>query len=393
MNGGGRGTQALVFAVVGAAFLTIYVTQPVLPILRAEFGVSAAAASLTVSAVVLGIALANLPFGVLADRWPIAPLVLAGGIVVAAASGACALTHDLRVLIAARFAQGLFVPALSTCVAAYLSRALPPERLNVMMGWYVSATVSGGLGGRLLGGFFLPAQHWRLAFLIAGAAVLFAALAAARWLPPDRHHAHATASGSFASLLTRPELLRMFAVGFSSFFVFSAMFNYLPFYLSGPPLRAPVRVITLLYLAYVVGIAAGPLAGKLTNRLGTGLTLICGSLLLAGALAVTLIASLPVIGLALAGLCGGFFLVHSAAVGSLNQRLTSGRGRANSIYVLAYYLGGAAGITVTGAAYARWGWPGAVAVGIAVALLPFSVGAFEARAARRPGAESPPLPA
>jgi len=58
-----RGVQAVVFALVAATFLTVYVTQPVLPILRVEFGVTLGIASLTVSAVVLGIALANLPFG------------------------------------------------------------------------------------------------------------------------------------------------------------------------------------------------------------------------------------------------------------------------------------------------------------------------------------------
>ena len=387
MTSTGRGTQVIVFALVGAGFLTIYVTQPVLPVISAEFGVTPAVASLTVSAVVLGIAVANLPFGVAADRWPIARIVLAGGGIVAAASGACALTHDLRLLIAARFVQGLFIPALSTCVAAYLSRVLPPQSLGVMMGWYVSATVAGGLGGRLLGGLFLPVLHWRAAFLVAGTAVLLATGAAALWLPRDAREPRAGDSASFAALFVRPELLRMFAVGFSSFFVFSAMFNYIPFYLSGPPLHAPVRLITLLYLAYVAGIAAGPLAGRLTGRLGTGMTLICGSLLLAGAIALTLVPSLPVIAFSLVALCGGFFAVHAAAVGSLNQRLTSGRGRANSIYVLAYYLGGAAGITATGAAYARWGWHGAVPVGIAGALLPLAVGAVEAsRTARTPRA-------
>ena len=42
---------------MAATFSTIYLTQPVLPVLREEFGVDAAKASLTVSAVIFGIAL------------------------------------------------------------------------------------------------------------------------------------------------------------------------------------------------------------------------------------------------------------------------------------------------------------------------------------------------
>jgi len=214
---------------------------------------------------------------------------------------------------------------------------------------------------------------------VAGAILLLAVLAAVRLLPPDHPRARAEPDpAGFLALLARPELLRMFAVGFSGFFVFSAIFNYLPFYLSEPPLHASVRVITLLYLAYVFGIAAGPLAGKMTDRLGTGLTLVCGSLLFAAAIAATLVSSLPLIAASLAAICAGFFAVHAAAVGSLNRRLTSSRGRANSIYVLAYYLGAAAGITATGWAYARFGWRGAVALGIAALSVPLGIGVREA---------------
>jgi YNFM family putative membrane transporter len=377
--------QAVVFALVATTFLTIYVTQPVLPVLKEEFGVTPGIASLTVSAVVLGIALANLPFGVLADRFPIRPIVLGGGAVVASTSLACALTENIGLLIAARFLQGLFIPSMTTCLAAYLSRALPPDRLAVVMGWYVSATVAGGLGGRLLGGFVFPAEHWRHAFVAAGALVGGTVVAALRWLPrePPRSAPSPEAAG-FLALRARQELLRMFAVGFSAFFVFSAMFNYAPFYLSGAPLHLSVRVITLLYLAYLVGIAVGPFSGALTRRVGTGFTLIAGCALFGFSIALTLVPFLPVIAASLAGICGGFFAMHAAAVGSLNGRLTGSRGRANSIYVLLYYLGGAAGISAGGAAYARWGWHGTAAVGGLALLVPLSVGIAEALHERRP---------
>ncbi len=46
MNGGRHvGLQALVFSLVSSTFLTIYITQPVLPMIRSEFGVSASYAS------------------------------------------------------------------------------------------------------------------------------------------------------------------------------------------------------------------------------------------------------------------------------------------------------------------------------------------------------------
>jgi YNFM family putative membrane transporter len=379
------GLQALIFSLVAAAFSTIYITQPVLPVLRAEFGVSASKASLTISAVILGIALANLPFGMLVDRYPIRPIILLGGSVIAACGLFCAAAADLRLLIAARFVQGLFVPSLTTCLVVHLVRSLPAEKLNVVTGSYVSATVVGGLGGRLLGGWIHPPLHWRYAFVTASAMLLAATMAAALWLPKDegRREAMQDAAG-FGALLRRPDLLRVFLVAFGSFFVFSSVFNYLPFYLAAPPFRASTRVITLTYLAYLVGAFTGPAAGKLSNRIGNGATMALGSATFALAIAATFIPSLPVIAASLAGVCAGFFAIHSAAAGSLNLRLSSGRGRANSLYVLFYYIGGSIGITASGFAFHLAGWHGVGVLGVLVLALPFATGVFEMRAGKHP---------
>ena len=376
--------QAMVFGLVAASFTAVYITQPVLPVIRMEFGVSETTASLTVSAVILGIALANLPFGVLSDRYPIRPILLGGAVVVTAASLFCAAIHGIWLLIGARFVQGLFIPSLTTCLAAYLARSLPVERLNVVMGSYVSATIAGGLGGRLLGGWIHPPLHWRYAFVTSAALLVAAAIAAARILPrePDERAPEEPGVG-FLQLVSRGEVLRMLAVAFTAFFVFSAIFNYLPFYLSAPPIHAPLRVITVLYLAYVVGMVAGPLSGKLSNRLGSGPTMILGAVVLALAITCTLVPSLGVIAASLPAVCGGFFGMHAAALGTLNRRLTASRGRANSLYVLSYYLGGASGISAAGYAYTHAGWRGCVVLGVLVLLVPLGIGVFETSRERR----------
>ena len=135
-----------------------------------------------VSAVLLGVAIANLPFGALADSWPVARLVMLGGTVIALAGVVCSLTDSLDVLIAARFVQGAFVPALTTCLAAHLARHLPAASLNVVMGSYVAATVLGGMVSRLLGGYVFPPSHWRWAFIVAALAVVLGMLLAWREL-------------------------------------------------------------------------------------------------------------------------------------------------------------------------------------------------------------------
>ncbi|MBI4642586.1 MAG: MFS transporter [Deltaproteobacteria bacterium] len=376
--------QALVFSLVVAAFSTVYITQPVLPVLTGEFGVSEFQASLSVSAVILGMALANLPFGLLADRFPVRPIILVGGLVITLCGLFCAATTSttsLWLLVLARFVQGLFIPTLSTCVVVYLGRSLPLERLNVVMGSYVSATVAGGLSGRLLGGWLHPPLHWRYAFVTASILLFSATLAALRWLPPETRRLEIPEEEpGFITLLSRREVRNILLVAFGAFFVFSSIFNYLPFYLAAPPFRAPTQVITLMYLAYLLGVVIGPVAGNLSNRFGNGATMAGGAVVFALAIAATLIPSLWAVAASLAGVCLGFFAIHAAAAGLLNRRLTVSRGRANSLYILFYYLGGSVGITLSGLAHERGGWPGVALLGIMMLSIPFSIGWRERKA-------------
>ena len=375
--------QLAVFALVSACFTNIYITQPVLPVLQQEFHASSVTVSFTISAVVLGIALANLPFGVLADRLPVRPIIgvgvgamLAGGLI-------CILTDDLWVLIGGRFLQGLFVPALTTCLAAYLAKALPPERLNVVMGYYVSATVVGGMGGRLLGGWIHPPLHWRYAFVSAGLFLLLAGIMALRTLPRPVHKRELQAHTDFFTLLRRKDLLALFFCGAAGFGLFSSIFNYLPFRLTEPEFGLATEQITLVYLVYIMGIFMGPLAGRVSNQLGSGVTLLAGTSVLSLALLCLLQSNLWAVVGGLILVCAGFFTVHAGAVGAINRKLSGGQGRANALYVLFYYVGGWAGITISGFAYTGGGWSAVVGLGFALLAVLVNAGISERRHQRQ----------
>ncbi len=370
--------QLTVFALVSAAFTNIYITQPILPVLEAEFGTDMVTVSFTVSAVILGMALSNLPFGITADRWPIQPIIFTGSLVVAGGGLLCAATSDLWVLIGGRFLQGLFIPALTTCLAAYLARILPAAKLNVVMGSYVSATVLGGLAGRLLGGGITVYVGWRLAFLAASVIILGAAIYAAKGLPRQWNAGERSAATTgFLPLLKSWPFLRIYFSAAASFAVFSSIFNYLPFRLAEAPFHFTTSQTTMLYLAYIVGIFMGPMAGRLSNRFSSGFTLIMGSGILALSLLLLIAPSVVAIVTALLGVCGGFFTVHATAVGALNRRLAGGQGRANALYVLFYYLGGWLGITGTGLAYQKIGWTAVIGICLVLLFIPLVTGIKE----------------
>ena len=370
--------KLIVFALVSASFTNIYLTQPVLPILQDDFAVDLVTVSFTISAVVIGIAVANLPFGILIDRYPIQPIVLIGGVMVAAAGLVCAFTSNFWILIFARFVQGLFIPALTTCLAAYLAKTLPVSSLSIVMGSYVSATVLGGLGGRLLGGWIHPPLDWRYAFVTASVFILVVTVIAMKWLPKqDSSHFTNRKRVSFLDLLKRKELLLLFYCGMASFSIFSSVFNYLPFRLESDLFKLSTEAITLVYLVYVLGIFMGTTSGRLSNRYGSGNTLILGSLIFGISLLLILLHSIIAIVIGLAGVCAGFFMIHAAAVGALNKKLSSGHGRANALYVLFYYVGGGLGITLAGFVYKVGGWNMMILLSILLLFVPVLAGLSE----------------
>ena len=364
-----------VFALVSASFANIYITQPILPVLQREFSTDLVRVSFTVSAVILGIAVSNLPFGVLADRFSIHPIIVIGAVMVAFGGLVCAASNDLWIFIGARFLQGIFIPALTTCLAAYLAKTLPVERLNVVMGSYVSATVLGGLAGRLIGGWIHSPLNWRYAFVIASVLVLTATFTALRVLPPTSADAgQRQDSIGFFVLIKRWELLRIYFCAAGSFAVFSSIFNYLPFRLEAPPFNFSTEMTTSLYVVYVVGIFMGPISGKMCNRIGCGNTLIWGAVLLGISLALVFRSSVATVVTGLIGVCAGFFTIHAAAVGCLNRKIFIGQGRSNALYVLFYYIGGWLGITGTGFAFKHGGWNAVIYICTILLLIPLGAG-------------------
>ncbi|WP_415718295.1 MFS transporter [Maridesulfovibrio sp.] len=376
--------QVVVFALVAASFTNIYLPQPVLPILQSEFQISPVQASFSVSFVIMGIVLSNLFFGYLSDRYPVKPIILTGGVFVAAGGLICSSTGSYTVLVACRLLQGLFIPALTTSIAAWLSRSLPAERLSSVMGAYVSATIFGGMGGRMLGGWIHPPLHWRYAFVTASAFILVTVAMAMVVLPASGREEIAAARSSngretYSSLLRKKELLLIYACGAGSLLIFSPVFNYLPYRLSGAPFNLTTETITLVYLVYVLGIFLGPLAGKLSSRLGGGVMLLFSSILLGLSLTLLLLPSMTAVILGLLGVCAGFFSLHTVAVVLLNRKLTCSHGKANALYVLFYYTGGWLGLTGAGFAYEHAGWEGVIVFLAIFLVIPLGVGVFERR--------------
>jgi len=352
------------------AFLELYCTQPLLPMLAKLFHASKTAAGMTVSAATLGVAISAPIFGALTERLPRKRVIVVSILGVSIPTLLAATSTSLSQLIFWRFLQGIMVPGIIAVLVTYIGEEWPPERVALIMSFYVSGTALGGFIGRVTAGVLADWFSWRVSFLALGAASLAGGAAVAAWLPHGRHRASSLhkpdALPSFPyqvrGLFRNRRLVATFAVGFNVLFSLVGVFTWITFHLSAAPFLLSTTALSSLFFVYLIGLVVTPAAGYIITRIGLragiGAAISCS---IAGVL-LTLAPSLLVVILGLTMLSSGVFIAQTASQSYLRIASPSGtRVTAAGLYVTCYYLGGTAAGVVPGAFWALGKWPAVVA--------------------------------
>ena len=163
-------------AIAGAsAFIDMYATQPLLPELRTTFHASEAAVGATISALTFACALSAPLVGSLADRIGRKRVIVSAIAALGVVTLGAATAPTLSVLIAWRFAQGLFMPAVFAVTLAYIAEEFPPAVGGRAVGAYVGGNVFGGFFGRYCTALVADRTDWHSAFVVLGALNLIGA--------------------------------------------------------------------------------------------------------------------------------------------------------------------------------------------------------------------------
>jgi YNFM family putative membrane transporter len=138
---------------------------------------------------------------------------------------------------------------------------------------------------------------------------------------------------------------------------FVTIYNYLGFRLRQPPFSLSQGEAGAVFMVYLFGILASPLAGRISARFGRGPVLIAGQCCGLGGVALTLLPFLATTMAGLALITIGFFVSHAIASAWVGQRAVVDKGHAASLYLLAYYLGSSVMGSVGGWFWSRGHWP------------------------------------
>ncbi len=371
------------------AFLNVYATQPLLPLLGKVFAASKAQAALTVSAPSIAVALAAPFVGAVADRVGRRRMMVGALFVLAVPTFLAATAGSISALVAWRFVQGLAVPGVYAVGVAYAGEEWRGRGVGQAMAALVTGNVVGGFLGRAVAGLVAEHAGWRASFVALGLLTAAGALATARWLPPARRSAAAAsrpvaALRALAAHVREPRLAATFLVGFDVLFVQVATFTYVTFYLAEPPFHLGAGALSGIFVVYLAGAAVTPFAGRWIDRAGSRRTLAVALAAGVAGSALTLSHGLPVVVLGLALSCSAAFVSQSAATSYLPLAAPPEvRSVASGVYLSCYYLGGAAGGLLPVFAWRAGGWPACVALVLAVQLATIAVALRAWRGDRR----------
>jgi MFS transporter, YNFM family, putative membrane transport protein len=351
------------------AFLNLYVTQPLLPLLEHIFGASKSAVGLTVSASTLGVALSAPILGALAEQMSRKRVIVASTLALAVPTLLAATSPGLHTMIFWRLLQGLILPGIFAITITYVGEEWEHHAVPIVMSIYVSGTAFGGFLGRMIAGVATERLNWRWSFVLLGVLTLLGAVLIARWLPAEKRKiprgpetSISVRLGAMLQHFRNPRLVATFAVGFGMLFALVGTFTYITFYLANAPFHLSTEALSYLFAIYLIGLIVTPAGGYLVTRIGmrAGIAFAIGACL-AGAL-ITLSHSLWIVVLAGLGLvCTGVFIAQATANSFLRIAAPpGGRASAAGLYICCYYIGGTVGGVVPAYVWSLGKWPACV---------------------------------
>ena len=362
----------------GCIVANIYYVQPLLPDLARSFGLSVTKAGTVALMTQLGTALGMLgivPQGDIRER---RSLIVGLLVVASACLAAAALSPNFIWLCAASFTVG--VTAATNHVIVPMVASLAPQReRGRYLGIVMSGVLMGILFSRTLSGFVNTYFGWRAIYWFASFVMLGVALVLRARLPvnlPSAKLSWPELMKSIWGLARKHRQLREAALLGALFFcAFSAFWTTMAFLLAGPPFHYDSSVAGMFGLVGAAGAAGAPLVGHLSDRYGCRRTIFVALTItfLAFALMFAFQTSLLalIVGVLLMDL--GVQSGHVANQTRIYGLAADARSRLNTVYMVAYFCGGAAG-SLAGAACWQWaGWSGVCGFAMAALLLAFLV--------------------
>jgi predicted MFS family arabinose efflux permease len=368
----------LPLAFAGAcAFMNLFATQPILPLLADLFHASKLGVSLTVTAPTIAVGLAAPVLGRLSDRWGRKRTISWAALLLSLFTLLSASSTSLGQLIAWRFLQGIFTPGVFSVAVAYVNEEWPASRVGHAMAVFGTGGIIGSCFGRTMSGVIASHWSWRWGLLVLGIVNLAWSLLLIRLLPREKKFTAAHPASSISLLgdhLRNRPLLATYAVGFCIMFSMLALFTYVNFHLAAAPYFLDSAALGFIFLVYLVGGVITPVAGRGLDKLGLRNAQLAAVAVAVAGVLLTLGRPLFVIVVGLAVFSSASFIIQAAANSHVGRVVEHSQALASGMYASFYYAGGCMGSVVPAWLWNLGGWTACVWLIVGVQILSGTAG-------------------
>lgn len=290
-----------VWALIGAnavIALGYGVVAPVLPQLARHFGVSLSAATFVITAFAVMRLCAAPPTGLLIQRLGERRIYVAGVLIVALSTAACAFAETYWQLLVFRALGGIGSTMFFVSALGLMIRMSPADARGRVAGMFSGAFLVGSVAGPIVGsltaglGLSAPFVIYGVLLLIAAAVVLVSLRGSSVAAPAPKDELAVTVRVALRHRAYRAALLSNFATGWS---MFGLRFALVPLFVAEVLDHHP-GVAGLALTAFALGnVSVVMYSGRLSDRIGRKPLLIAGLALSGASTAVLgLTHSLPV---------------------------------------------------------------------------------------------------
>lgn len=364
-----------------------YFNQPLLYSIATAFGVSEAAATVTVTLAQGAYALGLLLLVPLGDKFERRRLTVVLMSLASVGLFISAVSTSLAMLSAGIIVTGLFSVAAQILVpmAATLSE---PARSGRAVGIVMGGLLTGILIARSVAGVLSEIGGWSTVYYVSGVVMVIVTIVLWRHLPTSKNPdnvSYVQIMRSLATLIvTYPRLRTRSVLGGLAFASLSVLFATTTLLLSGPDFGLNDAQIGLVGLIGVAGAAMANVAGRLADQGKAAVTTsVAIGLLLVGWLCLWLGHTSLIWFLLGTLICDGALQgVHISNQSIIYQLAPQARSRINAIYMTAYFIGAASGSAAASVAWHLGGWQAACILGAAIVGVAVLVFLYDTRLAR-----------
>lgn len=229
-RGGTAAFVAVLAALIALAPLSIDMYLPAMPRLAEELATQPSRVQYSLSLFFIGMALGQLAYGPLSDRYGRKPMLLFGVCLYLLATVACAMSVSVEALIAARAVQGAGAAAGPVMARAMVRDRFHGAQAASVMSYVVMVMAGAPMVAPLIGGLVLTITDWHgifwVLFAYAGACLAVLAFFLTESHPPTRRTRDRSLGAQYLgylSLLRHPRVALFLVCGG---LMFGALFTY-----------------------------------------------------------------------------------------------------------------------------------------------------------------------